>query len=119
MGLRGLELVVKSDASAVKLKEKLNPRKENDGGYQKNIMTNPVDSHSHKETESNTHKETGKQPYEYFLQRNKVGHVYETQGKPKCRFGRECDHLSSESHTSTFWHPKPIRDDFSIYPGAW
>jgi hypothetical protein len=111
VGLRGLELVAKSDASAVKLKEKLNPRKENDGGYQKNIMTNPVDSHSH--------KETGQQPDEYFLQRNKVGHVYESEGKPECRFGRECDHLSSESHTSTFWHPKPIRDDFSIYPGAW
>jgi hypothetical protein len=111
VGLRGLELVAKSDASAVKLKEKLNPRKENDGGYQKNIMTNPVDSHPHKETEQ--------QPDEYFLQRNKVGHVYESEGKPECRFGRECDHLSSESHTSTFWHPKPIRDDFSIYPGAW
>jgi hypothetical protein len=111
VGIWGLELVVKSGASLVVLKGKLNPRKENDGGYQKNIMTNPVDSHPHKEAEQH--------PDEYFLQRNKVGHVYKSEGKPECRFGRECDHLSSDSHTSTFWHPKPTRDDFSIYPGAW
>lgn len=117
MGLWGLELVTKSDASVVELKKKLNPRKENDGGYQKSIMANPVESHLHMGTESNM--ETEQQPDEYFLQRNKVGRVYEIQGKPKCRFGRECDHLSSESHASTFWHPKPISDDVSIYPGDW
>ena len=69
--------------------------------------------------DSHPHTETEQQPDEYFLERNKVGRVYITDGKPVCRFGRKCDHLSSESHTCAFWHPKRIRDDFSIYPGAW